>query len=246
MDPWMKASRELRAMYQEKPSKARRQSAPVSAAPTQTSRNRVFAFGMKYKTRPTPKMRMIVAAWRNVHVCSACSQLNRRSITPNHDASATWIAVTRIRPTTITSPAATSIRNDTMRCLRKLRCFSTPHASLTALVMAPKTPGDAHLDARLAEGIELRGDEVEPRRKVTEDKGEDGEPLLLAGGHRPEQRDDEQEKGKEREERVVRDGRCVREVVAVDELDQPTPGGAACQAELLRRSHGRLWLRAHG
>ena len=42
----------------------------------------------------------------------------------------------------ITPPAATSIRNDTSRCFQKLRCFSTPQASFTALVTAPKTPSE--------------------------------------------------------------------------------------------------------
>ena len=37
----------LRPMYHAKPSKARRQRTPVMMAPTQTSRKRVFAFGMK-------------------------------------------------------------------------------------------------------------------------------------------------------------------------------------------------------
>jgi hypothetical protein len=37
--------------------------------------------------------------------------------------------------------------NDTIRCFQKLRCFSTPHASLTALVIAPKTPSELQMSA---------------------------------------------------------------------------------------------------
>ena len=98
------------------------------------------------------------------------------SITPNHDACATFTALTSSSATIITPPPATSMRNDTMRCFRKLRCFSTPQASLTALVMAPNTPSDAqmsaeaaghaHRHAGLAEGIELGVDEIELRREV--------------------------------------------------------------------------------
>ena len=153
--------------------------------------------------------------------------------------------MTSSSPTTITRPAATSIRNDTIRCFRKLRCFSTPHASLTALVIAPKTPSDDQISARLpatptwmrrlAERVELRGDKVEARREVAEDEGEDGEPLVFARGDRAEQRDDQEQEREQREERVVRDRGRVRQVVAVDELDEPAPGGTAGQRSSLRR-----------
>src|SRR5205814_9714027 len=100
--------------------------------------------------------------------------------------------------------------------------------------------GHADLQARLAERIELRGDEIETRREIPEDEREDGEPLLLARGDRSEQRDDQEQERKEREERVVRDGRRVRQIVAVDELDEPAPGGAAREPQLLRRSHSNI------
>src|SRR4029434_2154014 len=102
------------------------------------------------------------------------------------------MAVTSSRPTIITRPAATSIRNDTMRCFRKLRCFSTPHASLTALVIAPNTPREDQMSARLPEGIELGCNKVQPCREIAEDEREYGEALIFARGDRAKQRDDEQ------------------------------------------------------
>ncbi len=132
-----------------------------------------------------------------------------------------------------------------MRCLRKLRCFSTPHASLTALVIAPKTPSDDQISARLpatptciarlAKRVELRGDEVELCREIAEDERQDRQALVLVGGDRSEQRDDQQEKREEREQRVIGDGGRVREVVAVDQLDESAPGGMAREAELRAR-----------
>jgi hypothetical protein len=47
IEPWIMVMLLLRAIYQANPLKAVRQRRPVSAAPTQTSRNRVLAFGMK-------------------------------------------------------------------------------------------------------------------------------------------------------------------------------------------------------
>ena len=63
--------------------------------------------------------------------------------------------------------------------------------------------GDANLQARLPKRVELRGDEIETGREIAEDKGQDGQPLILARGDRTEQRDDQEEKRKEREQRVV-------------------------------------------
>jgi hypothetical protein len=155
-------------------------------------------------------------------------------MTPNHDACATSTADTKSSATIITPPAATSIRKDTMRCFQKLRCFSTPHASFTADVTAPKTPSDPQikLDARLPERVELRVDELELRRKVPEDEGKDGEAILLVRRDGAEQRDDEQEEREERQQRVVGDRGCVGEVVAGDELDESTPGRESREAEL--------------
>ena len=48
----------------------------------------------------------------------------------------------------------------------------------------------------------------------------------------PSMREDQQQEGKEREEGVVRDGRGVRHVVAVDQLDDAAPGGDARQPKL--------------
>ena len=76
-------------------------------------------------------------------------------MTPNHDASATCTALTSSSASIMTPPAATSIRNDTMRCFQKLRCFSTPHASFTALVIAPNTPSDAQISASAAGHADL-------------------------------------------------------------------------------------------
>src|SRR5207248_9789025 len=84
----------------------------------------------------------------------------------------------------------------------------------------------------LAERVELRGDEIETSGKVPEDEGEDRKPLILARGDRTEQRDDQEEKGKQREQRVVRDCRRGCQVVAVGELDQPAPGGLAGPTKL--------------
>ena len=60
-----------------------------------------------------------------------------------------------------------------------------------------KAAGDAHLQARLPERIELRGDEIEARGEVPEDEGQDREPLVLARGHGTEQRNDQEQKRKE-------------------------------------------------
>ena len=46
IDPWT-LKRDMSRTYQEKPSNATRHSTPVRMAPTHTSRNRTFAFGMK-------------------------------------------------------------------------------------------------------------------------------------------------------------------------------------------------------
>ena len=102
-----------------------------------------------------------------------------------------------------------------MRCFRKLRCFSTPQASLTALVIAPNTPSDDQISARLPatptwmrvwrNASSCDGDKVEACREVAEDEGEDGKPLVFARGDRPEQRDDQEQEREQREERVVGD-----------------------------------------
>ena len=56
---------------------------------------------------------------------------------------------------------------------------------------------DANLDARLSERIELGGDELELRRKVAEDKREDGDAIRLVGCNRAEQRDAQQQEWEE-------------------------------------------------
>src|SRR5262245_2648917 len=90
----------------------------------------------------------MVAAYRKNQDWTADSHVNRDSITPNHDASANCTALTATSASIVTPPAATGIKNDTMRCFQKLRCFSTPQASFTALVIAPNTPSDAQIKAR--------------------------------------------------------------------------------------------------
>ena len=83
--------------------------------------------------------------------------------------------------------------------------------------------GDADLDARLAQRIELLADEIELRREIAEDEREDGEAVLVVGGDRSEQGDDEEEEREEREQRVVGNRRGVRQVLAIDQLDQCAP-----------------------
>ena len=95
----------------------------------------------------------------------------------NQRASTTRTALTMAIATTNIAPAETIIRNENSRWRMKLRRFSTPHAWLTAEVMALKTPSDAsqrqaaaHADARRGRcgSVELAGDEVELAGEIAE------------------------------------------------------------------------------
>src|SRR5687768_3437139 len=151
---------------------------------------------------------------------------------PKVDPCATSTAPTRSSATIITPPPATSIRKDTIRCFQKLRFRSTPHASLTALVIAPNTPGDAKLNAGPVHRVELFGDEIELGGEIAEDEGQNSDAIFLVVGNRTEQRKHQEQKRKEREEGVIRNRGGVREVVAVDHLDDAAPGGHARESKL--------------
>ena len=110
--------------------------------------------------------------------------------------------------------------------------------------------GDADLRARLPKRVELRGDEVELRREIAEDEGQDRDAVLVVRGDRTQERDDQEQKRKEREQRVVGDRRRVRQIAAVDQLDEAAPRGESGQAQLgaeaaqdPARRHHVLWLR---
>ena len=102
------------------------------------------------------------------------------------------------------APADSIIRNDTRRCIRKLRRRSTPHAWSIADDTALKTPSDAHISAsrpptpsctRLpAKRVELTGHEVELPREIAEDEPHDGVAVGRVGRHRAEDRQDQQQK----------------------------------------------------
>ena len=74
--------------------------------------------------------------------------------------------------------------------------------------------GNAKRDAARAKRVELRGDEIEPRRKIAKDEGEDGVAIDGVGSRASEQRKGEQKKRKQGEKRIVRDRRRVRKVIA--------------------------------
>ena len=80
-------------------------------------------------------------------------------------------------------------------------------------------PQDIPLQQRIDDKKRRLADEIELRGKVAEDEGEHRDTILSVGGNRPEQRDDEQEKRKERQQRVVRDRGRERQVVAAVEID---------------------------
>src|SRR5678815_6153326 len=85
--------------------------------------------------------------------------------------------------------------------------------------------GARHPEANvvLAQGLQLFGDEVQLRRKVAEDERQHRQAIVFVVGDRSQYRDDEEQEGKEREQRVIRDRGRVRDVVAVDQLDQAAP-----------------------
>ena len=165
-----------------------------------------------------------------------------RASARRRDVSATCRKLTNSNATAIAALAATSMRNDTSRCFQKLRCFSTPQASFTALVTAPKKPSDAHTSAESSrqadpqalgsKGIELIGQEIESRREIAEHEPQDPRPVGLIGRDDTEDRDDEQEKRKERQQRVVGDRCGVREVVPADQPDECPPRRLSPQAQL--------------
>src|SRR5262245_47273153 len=62
---------------------------------------------------------------------------------------------------------------------------------------------DANLHSRGAESVELTRHEIKLGRKVSEHEVEDRHAVLLVRRDRTEQRDDEEQEGKQREECVV-------------------------------------------
>src|SRR4029453_12603075 len=86
-----------------------------------------------------------------------------------------------------------------------------------------QSPRDAECRIADEKGVELPRDEVELLRKGLDTDPENGRPLLWIGRGAPEQREREQEEGKERQERVVRDRCGVTQVVAVVEADEAVP-----------------------
>src|SRR6202011_3529142 len=77
--------------------------------------------------------------------------------------------------------------------------------------------------------IELAGDEVELLGKVLEDEIEDRFALGVRDGERAKDDEGQEQEGKERQHRVVRDGSGVRQVVTVVEAVEAVPRRTACQ-----------------
>jgi hypothetical protein len=91
--------------------------------------------------------------------------------------------------------------------------------------------GHAELNARLLERIQLVVTKSNGG-KVPEDEIEDGHPIGRVGGHAPEDREHQQQEGKEREQRVIRDRRREGEIVAVVKADDAAPDSQERQADL--------------
>ena len=82
------------------------------------------------------------------------------------------------------------------------------------------------------QGDELCVDEVDARREVSEHELEDLEAVRVIDRNRAEDRKDEQQKRKEREKGVVRDGRGMRQVAPVEQPHERSPRGEARQPEI--------------
>jgi hypothetical protein len=85
-------------------------------------------------------------------------------------------------------------------------------------------------DLALAEGVELDGDEVELAGKVLKDEAENGGAIVIVGAHPAKYRQAQEQKGKQREQRVEGDRGGERQVVAAVEADEAVPRRPAHEA----------------
>ena len=252
-------ARELRAMYQEKPSNA---SAPQHAGQHRADPDVAEAcLRVRDEVEHQPDAEDQQDASRRsgtsasaAPAASGTARASRRT----SDASATWMALTSSRPTTITqrrpppaSGTTPSVLQEAALLLDAPRFVDRAGDRAEDAERRPdqrQAAGDADLDAGLPERVELRGDEIELRREIAEDEVRTASAIVFVGGDRAEQRDDQQQKRKQREQRVVRDRGGVRQVVAVDELDEAAPRGEPEKRSSARRrrsdepaSRGALW-----
>lgn len=97
-----------------------------------------------------------------------------------------------------------------------------------------------HAEGRRAEGLNLPRDELELPREIAEDKVDEYVTLTLVLCEPAHQRQHQQGKGKQRQQRAIRDGRRMGQAVAVVELAHAAPGGAGQQPQMLTECHSRL------
>ena len=94
-----------------------------------------------------------------------------------------------------------------------------PHEAETARHSDP--------DTGIPEGHELCVDEIELCREIAEHECEHRQAVLRIGGHPPQDRKDKQQKGKQREQRVIRNRRGMRQIIAIEQPNERSPRGQA-------------------
>ena len=86
--------------------------------------------------------------------------------------------------------------------------------------------GHTQPNARALHLIQLGGDEINAPRKVMEQQVHHGRAIRRVGGDAAKKREQQEQQWKEREERVVRDGRRERQVVTLSQAAKRHPGRA--------------------
>ena len=146
-------------------------------------------------------------------------------------------AATRAASGTTTACASRSCAASRRPTRNSRPCDRAEHAERAPDERAACPPRQG--DRIRAERVELPGDEIELAGKVPQNELEHCGAIFGVGGHLAEHRECEQEKGKQRQQRVVGDRRRVGEIVAVVEAEESAP-------ERQRRQPPRCRARGRG